>query len=56
MPISAEYALKGKSVIAIARNYMDRATNFVGQNFWAPGYYVSTVGRDEGQIREYIKE
>src|SRR4029077_5366562 len=40
---------------AIARNYMDRAKNFVGQNFWARGYYVSTVGRDEAQIREYIR-
>jgi REP-associated tyrosine transposase len=47
--------IKGKSAIAIARNYMDRAKNFVGQNFWARGYYVSTVGRDEAQIREYIR-
>jgi hypothetical protein len=35
---------------------MDRAKNFVGQNFWARGYYVSTVGRDEAQIREYIRQ
>ncbi len=48
--------IKGKSAIAIARNYMDRAKNFVGQNFWARGYYVSTVGQDEDQIREYIRE
>ena len=48
--------IKGKSAIAIARRFMDRAKNFVGQNFWARGYYVSTVGRDEAQIREYIKE
>jgi putative transposase len=48
--------IKGKSAIAIARHYMDRAKNFVGQNFWARGYYVSTVGRDEAQIREYIRE
>ena len=48
--------IKGKSAIAIARNFMDRAKNFVGQNFWARGYYVSTVGRDETQIREYIRE
>jgi putative transposase len=47
--------IKGKSAIAIARNYMDRAKNFVGQNFWR-GYYVSTVGRAEAQIREYIRE
>ena len=48
--------IKGKSAIATARNFMDRAKNFVGQNFWARGYYVSTVGRDEAQIREYIRE
>src|SRR5215510_5372778 len=48
--------IKGKSAIAIARRFMDRAKNFVGQNFWARGYYVPTVGRDEAQIREYIRE
>ena len=48
--------IKGKSAIAIARRFMDRAKNFVGQNFWARGYYVSTVGRDEEQIRNYIRE
>jgi putative transposase len=48
--------IKGKSAIAIARRFMDRAKNFVGQNFWARGYYVSTVGRDEEQIRKYIAE
>jgi putative transposase len=48
--------IKGKSAIAIARRFMDRAKNFVGQNFWARGYYVSTVGRDEEQIRKYISE
>ena len=35
--------IKGKSAIAIARRFMDRAKNFVGQNFWARGYYVSTA-------------
>jgi putative transposase len=48
--------IKGKSAIAIARRFMDRAKNFVGQNFCARGYYVSTVGRDEEQIRKYIAE
>jgi REP-associated tyrosine transposase len=48
--------IEGKSAIAIARNFMDRAKNVVGQHFWARGYYVSTVGRDEAQIREYIRE
>jgi putative transposase len=47
--------IKGKSAIAIARNYMGRKKNFTGQSFWARGYYVSTVGKDEGAVREYIK-
>ncbi len=47
--------IKGKSAIAIARNYMGRRKNFTGQSFWARGYYVSTVGKDEDAVREYIK-
>ena len=34
---------------------MGRRQNFIGQNFWARGYFVSTVGRDEKVIREYIR-
>ena len=48
--------IKGKSAIAIARKFMDRKKNFVGLNFWARGNYVSTVGRDEVQVRAYIRE
>jgi len=48
--------IKGKSAIAIARRFMDRTRNFVGMNFWARGDYVSTVGRDEAQVRQYIRE
>jgi putative transposase len=47
--------IKGKSAIHIAREYGERKRNFVGQHFWARGYFVSTVGRDETQIREYIR-
>ncbi len=47
--------IKGKSAIHIARVYGERKRNFVGQHFWARGYFVSTVGRDEDLIREYIK-
>ena len=46
--------IKGKSAIHIARVHFDRRRNFVGQHFWARGYFVSTVGRDEAAIREYI--
>ena len=47
--------IKGKSAIHLARTYGERKRNFVGQNFWARGYFVSTVGRDEQMIREYIR-
>ncbi len=47
--------IKGKSAIQIARRYGERKRNFVGQSFWARGYFVSTVGRDEVAIREYIR-
>ena len=46
--------LKGKSAIHVARVYGERKRNFVGQHFWARGYFVSTVGRDEAVIRSYI--
>jgi putative transposase len=48
--------IKGKSAIQIARSFMGRRKNFVGQNFWARGYFVSTVGLDEAHVREYIKK
>jgi len=48
--------IKGKSAIHLARVYGERKRNFVGQHFWARGYFVSTVGRDEGVVREYIRK
>jgi putative transposase len=47
--------IKGKSAIGIARNFGGRQRNFTGENFWARGYYVSTVGRDEEVIKAYIR-
>ena len=47
--------IKGKSAIHLARVYQGKKRNFVGQSFWARGYYVSTVGRDEAVVREYIR-
>jgi putative transposase len=46
--------MKGKSAIWVART-TGRNRNFVGQHFWARGYYVSTVGMDEEAIREYVR-
>jgi len=48
--------IKGKSAIHLARVYGERKRNFVGQHFWARGYFVSTVGRDERVIRAYIEK
>ena len=63
MSISPKYAVakvvgfvKGKSAIHIARVFSGRRRNFSGQQFWARGYYVSTVGKDEQAVREYIKK
>ena len=47
--------IKGKSAIHLARVYGETRRNFVGQSFWARGYFVSTVGRDEEVIRNYIR-
>ncbi len=47
--------IKGKSAIHIARTAGGRQRNFTGEHFWARGYFVSTVGRDEKAIREYIQ-
>ena len=48
--------IKGKSAIHIAREYAGRRRNFVGQHFWARGYWVSTVGKNEAAVRRYIQE
>ena len=48
--------IKGKSAIHLARVYGERKRNFVGQHFWARGFWVSTVGREESVIREYIRK
>ena len=46
--------IKGKSAIAVARQFGGRKRNFNGEKFWARGYAVSTVGFEESQIKQYI--
>jgi len=48
--------LKGKSAIAIARQFGGKERNFTGEHFWARGYAVSTVGFEIEQVRAYIRE
>lgn len=47
--------IKGKSAIAVARQFGGRKRNFNGEKFWARGYAVSTVGFEEAKIKEYIQ-
>ncbi len=44
-----------KSAMIIFEKFSKNKKNFKGQNFWARGYYVSTVGLDEEKVRSYIK-
>jgi putative transposase len=46
--------LKGKSAIAVARQFGDKQKNFNGENLWARGYAVSTVGFELEKVKEYI--
>jgi putative transposase len=48
--------IKGKSAIHLARVYAGRRRNYVGQHFWARGYWVSTVGKNEAAVRRYIQD
>ena len=48
--------LKGKSAIAVARQFGGRKRNFNGESLWARGYAVSTVGFELEQVRRYIRE
>lgn len=47
--------LKGKSAIAVARQFSGRKQNFSGEHFWARGYAVSTVGFELDTLRDYIR-
>ena len=47
--------LKGKSSIWIAQYVERKLRNFLGHKFWARGYFVSTVERNEEMIRVYIR-
>ncbi|MEP9410275.1 MAG: IS200/IS605 family transposase [Candidatus Brocadia sp.] len=48
--------LKGKSVMIVFEKYSRLKQNFRGHQFWARGFYVSTVGLDEAKIRKYIRD
>ena len=47
--------LKGKSAVRIHRELLHER-RMTGLHFWAARHRVSTVGLDEGRIRQYIRE
>ena len=48
--------LKGKSALMIFDKHANLKYKYGNRHFWAEGYYVSTVGLNEGTIRKYIEE
>ena len=48
--------LKGKSAVRIHRQVLKTKGTLFGRTFWARGYCVSTVGLDENQIRQYVRD
>ena len=48
--------LKGKSAIIMARDFGGKQRNFNGENFWAKGYAVSTVGFEKSVVKKYIQD
>ena len=48
--------IKGKSAIAVARQFAGRKRNFNGESLWARGYSVSTVGFELEKVRKQIRE
>ena len=48
--------MKGKSAIAIARQFSGKQRNFAGEHFWARGYAVSTIGFELEQVERYVQE
>ena len=48
--------LKGKSAVRIHRQVLKTKGTLFGRTFWARGYCVSTVGLDEDQIRQYVRD
>jgi putative transposase len=48
--------MKGKCAIQVARSFGGKRRNFVGQHFWARGYWVTTVGHNQAAVRKYIQD
>ena len=47
--------LKGKSSLMIFERHANLKYKYGNRNFWAKGYFVSTVGLKDEVVREYIR-
>ena len=48
--------IKGKSSLIIFDRHANLKYKYGNRHFWCRGYFVSTVGKNEKKIRQYIKE
>ena len=48
--------LKGKSSLMIFERHANLKYKYGNRNFWAKGFFVSTVGLDTKKVQEYIRE
>ena len=56
VPDHVHLLVKGKSALMIFDKHANLKYKFGNRHFWAEGYYVSTVGLNEGTIKKYIQE
>ncbi len=47
--------LKGKSTLLIFQRHAELKYKYGNRHFWCRGYYVSTVGKNEKAVQEYIR-
>ena len=48
--------LKGKSSLMIFERHANLKYKYGNRNFWAKGFFVSTVGLDTKKVQEYIRD
>ncbi len=48
--------LKGKSSLMIFERHANLKYKYGNRNFWAKGFFVSTVGLDAKKVQEYIRD
>ena len=48
--------LKGKSSLMIFERHANLKYKYGNRNFWAKGYFVSTVGLDTKVVEQYIRD